>query len=106
MRAKLIAVTLAVQVCTVAVLFAVSGEDTQAYPMEAGYVMKDQNLNLVYFEGTPAQITFQKMDAPEKHAKMTTGTPVYYKKEKSLRCERREQDNQATYRCAIDMRKI
>ena len=106
MRASLIAVTLAVQVCTVGVLFAISGEDTQAYPMEAGYVMKDQNLNLVYYEGTPAQLTFQKMDAPEKTSQVTTGSPVVFKHTKNLRCERREKDNQAVYRCAIDLRKI
>ena len=105
MRASLIAVTLVVQVCTVAVLFAVSGEDTQAYPMEAGYIVKDQNLNLVYFEGTPARLAFQKMDAPEMPAPKG-GAAKVFKHEKNLRCERREQDKEAVYRCAVDLRKI
>lgn len=74
--------------------------------MEAGYVMKNQNLNLVYYEGTPAQLTFEKMDAPEKAAKNSAGVPVVFKHTKNLRCERREQDGQASFRCAVDLRKI
>jgi hypothetical protein len=106
MRASLIAVTLAVQVCTVAVLLALSGHDTQAYPMEAGYVVKDQSLNLVYYEGTPAQMTFDKMDVPEKRSKVHSDSAVVYKRTKNLRCERREVDSQPAYRCAVDLRKI
>lgn len=106
MRGSLIAVTFAVQVFTVAVLFAVSGGDTQAYPMDAGYVMKDKNLNLVYYEGVPAQLTFEKMDAPAKMAQTSSDSPVVFKRLKNLRCERREKSGQSVYRCAVDLRRI
>lgn len=104
MRGSLIAVTLAVQVFTVAVLFAVTGEDTQAYPMDAGYVVQDNNLHLVYYDGTPAEMTFEKMAAPAKMSH--TGTPYVYKKLRNIRCERRDKDGQSVYRCAVDLRKI
>ncbi len=107
MKPSLIALTLFVQVCTVATFFALSGEDTQAYPMEAGYVMKNQNLDLVYYEGTPAQLTYDKMDAPVKEAKGHGGeSPVYYKKLKNLRCERRDVNNQQVFRCGLNLRKL
>jgi hypothetical protein len=106
MRASLIAITLAVQVCTVSILFAFSGEDTEAYPMEAGYVLKDQNLDLVYYEGVPAQLTFDKMDVPAKRSKVRSETPVYYKHLKNLRCEQREMENQSVFRCALDLHKL
>ena len=106
MRASWIAVMLVAQVCTVAVLFAFTGEDTQAYPMEAGYVLKNQNLNLVYYEGTPVQLTYEKMDAPEKLSKVHTDEPVLFKHSKNLRCERKDVDGQQNFRCAVDLRKI
>jgi hypothetical protein len=106
MKPAVIALTLFVQVCTVAAFFAFSGDDTQAYPMEAGYVMKDQNLDLVYYEGTPAQLTYDKMDAPVKESKTHAEGPVFYKKLKNLRCERRDVNNQQSFRCAINLRKL
>jgi hypothetical protein len=105
MRAGWLAVMLVVQVCTVAVLFAFNGEDTQAYPMEAGYVVKNQNLDLVYYDGTPAQLTYEKMDTAEKLSKHSDN-PVFYKRTKNVRCERKDQDGQQAYRCAVDLRKI
>jgi hypothetical protein len=104
MKTKLVAVTLFVQVCTVATFFAFSGADTQAYPMEAGYVMKDQNLDQVYYEGTPAQLTFDKMNVPVKQA--ADHPDVSYKKMKSLRCEKREVNSQETFRCALNLGKL
>ena len=106
MRASLIAVTLAVQICTVATLTIFSGDDTLAYPMQAGYVVKNDALDLVYFDGAPARMTFERMDVIPKRSKIRSELPVYFKRAKNLRCEQRETDDQPLYRCAIDLRKL
>jgi len=107
MNKSLIAVTLAVQVAVVGVFSMFSSQDSEAaYPMDAGYVMKDQNLQAVYFDGTPAELTYEKMDAPIKKGKTHAGSPAYMKKVKNLRCERRDADGQSTFRCALDVKKL
>jgi hypothetical protein len=106
MSKNLIALTLFVQVLTVSIFFSMSGDDTQAYPMDAGYVMKNQDLQVVYYDGTPAELTYEQMDGPIKRARTKTGIPSYIKKTKTLRCERRDVDGQSAYRCALDVKKI
>lgn len=107
MNKALIAVTLAVQIAVVGVFSMFSGDDSEAaYPMDAGYVMKDQNLQAVYFDGTPAELTYEKMDAPIMRARTRSGIPAYMKRVKNLRCERRDTDGQSTFRCALDVKKL
>jgi hypothetical protein len=106
MSKNLIALTLFVQILTVGVFFSLSEEDSQAYPMQAGYVMRDQNLQVVYFDGTPAELTYEQMETPIKRAHSKMGSPIYIKKAKNIRCERRDTDAQSTYRCALDMKKL
>jgi hypothetical protein len=107
MSKSLIALTLAVQVATVAVFSAFSSEDSQAaYPMEAGYLVKDQNLQVVYYDGTPAELTYEKMEAPIRRSRTHSGLPSYIKRVKNLKCERRDQEGQSSYRCALDMKRI
>jgi len=107
MNKTLIAVTLMVQVAVVGTFSMFSSDDSEAaYPMDAGYVMKDQNLQVVYYDGTPAELTYEKMDSPIKKATTHSGVPAYLKKVKNLRCERRDTDGQSSYRCALDMKKL